>query len=251
MKWFCIPLLFLFSTLATYSNDPKPKVTFLIAEREYLSEETLPRFAKSHLSEDYHIQYCQADKEGNGRHILRNSQEIIGSDLLFISVRRRAFNKNVMNMIRLHIKKGKPVIGIRTASHAFQLRKETLPVGHEEWTNWDQEIIGGNYNGHLGKGLTCQIYQTSKVLSHEILDEVKLPFSSPATLYRNSPLPKTSIALLTGEVNGHPPEPVAWINKTTAGGKVFYTSLGHVDDFKNPAIHQLLKNGIKWCLTRD
>jgi hypothetical protein len=47
MKWFCIPLLFLFSILATYSNDPKPKVTFLIAEREYLSEETLPRFAKS------------------------------------------------------------------------------------------------------------------------------------------------------------------------------------------------------------
>jgi type 1 glutamine amidotransferase len=156
-----------------------------------------------------------------------------------------------MNMIRLHIKKGKPVIGIRTASHAFQLRKETLPVGHQEWTNWDHEIIGGNYNGHLGKGLTCQIYQTSKVLNHEILHKVKLPFPTPATLYRNSPLPKSSTALLTGEVKGHPPEPVAWINKTTSGGKVFYTSLGHVDDFKKPAFHQLLKNGIKWCLTRD
>ena len=46
-----------------------------------------------------------------------------------------------MNIIRQHIKKGKPVIGIRTASHAFQLRKETLPSGHEEWTNWDHEII--------------------------------------------------------------------------------------------------------------
>ena len=116
-----------FSTLVVYSNHPNPKITFLIAEREYRTEETLPRFAKSHLYEDYHIQYCQADKEGNGRHILRNSQEIKGADLLFISVRRRAFNKNVMNMIRQHIKKGKPVIGIRTASHAFQLRKETLP----------------------------------------------------------------------------------------------------------------------------
>jgi type 1 glutamine amidotransferase len=166
-------------------------------------------------------------------------------------VRRRAFDQNVMDMVRQHIKGGKPVIGIRTASHAFQLRKETLPVGHQEWTNWDHEIIGGNYNGHLGKGLTCQIYQTSKVLNHEILDEVKLPFPTPATLYRNSPLPKSSTALLTGEVKGHPPEPVAWINKTTSGGKVFYTSLGHVDDFKKPAFHQLLKNGIKWCLTRD
>ena len=96
MKWFCIPLLFLFPTLVIFSNDQKPKVTFLIAEREYLTEETLPRFAKSHLDGNYHIQYCEADKEGNGRHILRNTQEITGADLLFISVRRRAFDKNVI-----------------------------------------------------------------------------------------------------------------------------------------------------------
>jgi len=74
MKRFCIPLLFLFPALVVYSNDQKPKIAFLIAEREYRTEETLPRFAKSHLDEDYHIQYCQADKEGNGRHILRNAQ---------------------------------------------------------------------------------------------------------------------------------------------------------------------------------
>jgi hypothetical protein len=104
MKRFCIPLLFLFPALVVYSNDQKPKIAFLIAEREYGTEETLPRFAKSHLDEDYHIQYCQADKEGNGRHILRNSQEIKGADLLFISVRRRAFDQNVMNMVRQHIK---------------------------------------------------------------------------------------------------------------------------------------------------
>ena len=112
-------------------------------------------------------------------------------------------------------------------------RKETLPSGHEEWTNWDQEIIGGNYNGHLGKGLTCQIYQTSKVLSHEILDEVKLPFSTPATLYRNSPLPKSSIALLTGEVNGHPPEPVAWVTKLPQEGKSFIHHLDMLMILKN------------------
>ena len=68
MKWFCISLLFLFPTLAIYSNDPKPKITFLIAEREYRTEETLPALQNHTLYEDYHIQYCQADKEGIGRH---------------------------------------------------------------------------------------------------------------------------------------------------------------------------------------
>jgi type 1 glutamine amidotransferase len=41
---------------------------------------------------------------------------------------------------------------------------------------------------------------------------------------------------------------VAWINQTSSGGKVFYTSLGHVEDFKKPAFNQLLKNGIYWCI---
>ena len=192
MKWFCIPLLFLFPTLVVYSNDQKPKITFLIAEREYRTEETLPRFAKSHLDEDYHIHYCKADKKGNGRHILRNSQGIKGADLLFISVRRRAFNKNVMNMVRQHIKKGKPVIGIRTASHAFELRKEKLLDGHQEWPQWDREVIGGNYKGHHGKGLICKIKKAVPSDSHPILHNVKLPFTTPGSLYRNSPLPHSS-----------------------------------------------------------
>jgi hypothetical protein len=77
--------------------------------------------------------------------------------LLFISVRRRAFPAKTMNMIRAHIESGKSVVGIRTASHPFELRKEEVPRGHAEWTKWDAEVIGGNYHGHLGKGLICLI----------------------------------------------------------------------------------------------
>ena len=153
-----------------------------------------------------------------------------------------------MNLIRSHIAKGKPVIGIRTASHAFQLRKEKLPNGHQEWTEWDKEIIGGNYNGHLGKGLICMIDPHLKNSKHIILNGVKLPFSTPGTLYRNSPLPKSSLPLLIGSVKGYPNEPVAWIRKTTSGGRVFYTSLGHIEDFRNPNFNLLLKNAINWCL---
>ena len=248
MKWIFFTFSSVFLFLTSYSKEADPKITFLIAEREYLTEETLPAFARSHLIEEFRIAYCLADKEGETRHTLKNSEHIDDADLLFVSVRRRAFTTKVMNRIRIHIKKGKPVAGIRTASHAFQLRKEALPAGHQEWTKWDSEVIGGNYNGHLGKGLFCKIQSTSGGVNHEILNKVKLPFSTPATLYRNSPLPNSSMALLTGIVENHPPEPVAWINQTSSGGKVFYTSLGHVEDFKKPAFNQLLKNGIYWCI---
>jgi type 1 glutamine amidotransferase len=54
---------------------------------------------------------------------------------------------------------------------------------------------------------------------------------------------------LIGSIPGQQPEPVAWTNILPAGGsRVFYTSLGHVADFENPAFRKLLVNGICWTL---
>jgi type 1 glutamine amidotransferase len=42
---------------------------------------------------------------------------------------------------------------------------------------------------------------------------------------------------------------IFWRNRSSActGNRVFYTSLGQIDDFKEPAFQQLLKNGIQWA----
>ena len=45
---------------------------------------------------------------------------------------------------------------------------------------------------------------------------------------------------------GKPPEPVAWTN-AYKGGRVFYTSLGHPDDFKTPQFKKLLANAVLWA----
>ena len=153
-----------------------------------------------------------------------------------------------MNLIRSHITKANQSLESALHPTPSSYEKKKLPNGHQEWTEWDKEIIGGNYNGHLGKGLICMIDPHLKNSKHIILNGLKLPFSTPATLYRNSPLPKSSRPLLIGSVKGYPDEPVAWIRKTTSGGRVFYTSLGHIEDFRNPNFNLLLKNAINWCL---
>ena len=56
------------------------------------------------------------------------------------------------------------------------------------------------------------------------------------------------LLVLEGVVEGHAPEPVAWTFLRTDGGKSFYTSLGHVDDFRGPVLPRLLLNAIEWCL---
>jgi hypothetical protein len=71
------------------------------------------------------------------------------------------------------------------------------------------------------------------------------------SLYKVSPLEKGTAPLLIGAITGEPSEPVAWTH--TYGAKqarVFYTSLGHPDDFKNAEFRRLLLNGVAWAIAK-
>ena len=67
------------------------------------------------------------------------------------------------------------------------------------------------------------------------------------SLYVVSPLKQSAMALLTGTIPGKGSEPIAWVNETSHGNRVFYTSLGHVGDFEQPAFNRLLSNAIHWA----
>lgn len=68
------------------------------------------------------------------------------------------------------------------------------------------------------------------------------------SLYKTSPLAGGTTVLLTGRVEGRePPEPVAWAFTRPGGGRTFYTSLGHADDFELPDFQRLLLNGVYWA----
>jgi type 1 glutamine amidotransferase len=57
--------------------------------------------------------------------------------------------------------------------------------------------------------------------------------------------------LLMGTIPGAPPEPVAWTHTYgSEQARVFYTSLGHPDDFKNAEFRRLLLNGVEWAIAR-
>ena len=76
-----------------------------------------------------------------------------------------------------------------------------------------------------------------------------LPTGKYDQLYKNAPLDGSSVPLLTGKWTDKPDEPVAWTH-TYKGGRVFYTSLGHPDDFKQPQFRRLLLNAVLWASDR-
>ena len=69
-----------------------------------------------------------------------------------------------------------------------------------------------------------------------------------STLYKTSPLAASARLLMLGRVADRQPlEPVAWTHRSPAGGRVFYTSLGHPGDFQLPAFQLLLANAVRWA----
>jgi len=62
-------------------------------------------------------------------------------------------------------------------------------------------------------------------------------------------LSRSTKLLLTGTIPNKEAEPVAWTN-IYKKARVFYTSLGHPDDFNNPQFRRLLINAVFWAMNK-
>lgn len=240
--------------------EDRRHVLMLIGDDEYKTEVTLPEFAEKELVPlGFTVTIIHADpKDRNDFPGLVDA--LPKADLLIVSARRRTPKKEQLDAIRRHIAEGKPVIGIRTASHAFSLRagsdtSKLAEQGLDSWLDYDAAIHGGNYQGHHGVGPTTAITVAEGAQNHPILRGVDVAnLQGKGSLYRTSPLAVDTVPLLIGTISETAPEPIAWTNRakpTTENGpraRVFYTSLGHVDDFAQPAFRKLLLGGIFWTL---
>lgn len=129
-------------------GEGRPHLVMMIGEREYETKTSLAAFAERELAEEYRVTRIEA-KEGEGD-FPGLAGALAEADVLLVSVWRRALPEAQMAALRTYVAAGKPVVGIRTASHAFWLRGAKVPVGCAVWERWDQEVFGGNLAGTCG-----------------------------------------------------------------------------------------------------
>lgn len=228
-----------------FSADRRVRLAMLIAEDEYQTHETLPKFAAKHLSEHFSVQVCFGSE--STRHQIVGLDDLQNADAILVSVRRRALPQRDLQTIRNFVAQAKPVIGIRTASHAFSLRGKPAPKGTAVWPNFDAEVFGGNYTGHHANDLTSALRIPEHAVDHPILQATQPTAITPGgSLYKTSPLASGTQILIQGHADGQPAEPVAWTFVRNDGGRSFYTSLGHPTDFAQPAFEALLAGAIHW-----
>ena len=127
-----------------------------------------------------------------------------------------------MQAFKDYFEAGKPVVGIRTACHSFQ-----------NWLDFDGYEFGSHYHNHYPANKSPLTVATAPGgAGNPILQGVADSWQTPSSLYKMLPLTPACVTLLNGAWQDKPLEPIAWTT-THKGGRVFFTALGAIEDFKN------------------
>ena len=208
------------------------RVVFISGSAEYESDKTMP-ILKKYLESKYPSLVTIISAKGDD---LPGLEALEKCDVAVLFTRRLKLQGDQLDHVKKYVAAGKPLVGIRTASHGIQ-----------SWLEIDKDVFGGNYKGHYAEGPLCEVKLTPNDKERLILDGVK-PFKSKGSLYKNTGLAKDVDVLLTGSIPDHT-EPIAW-TRILKEQRVFYTSLGHQKDFEEDSFLQLVTNGIMWAGNR-
>jgi len=259
---------FLITALMSLACHAK-HIVLIAGDQEYRSEESMPALAR--ILETRHGFHCTVLRSINpsamdnvpGLEALRNA------DLMILFTRYLELPDDQMKEIIDYTNSGRPIVGLRTATHAFNYVKHLdSPYAKYGAQNknggYGRQVLGETWIAHYG---AHQKESTRGVLvaeqhDHPILRGVH-DIWGESDVYEITALSGDSRALVLGQVllgmdtaslpdPGKKLMPIAWIKTYTgAAGKtnrVFMTTLGHVMDFNNEGFRRLLVNACYWAM---
>ncbi|MBX9677493.1 MAG: ThuA domain-containing protein [Gemmataceae bacterium] len=256
-------------------------VVLISGDEEYRSEETMPQFGK--ILAKHHGFKCTVlfaiDKDGAINPNVSNIpglEALKSADLMIIFTRFRNLPDDQMQHIVDYVESGKPVIGMRTATHAFNIpngrkfAKYGNGFGGKDYAGgFGKQVLGErwvNHHGGHGKESTRGII-AKEAADHPIVRGIKdgdiwgttdvytvtlpLPNSTPIVYGQVLKGMKFDDAPVEGKKN-NPMMPVSWTrNYKGESGKearVFNTTMGASEDFTAEGTRRMMVNGTYWAL---
>ncbi|MFH1737923.1 MAG: ThuA domain-containing protein [bacterium] len=247
----------------------QPHVVFVTGDDEYRSEVSMPMIAEILEQRDgFKCSIAYAVDPATGERNPKYQQNIEGlealetANLAVIFIRFRALPDEQLNLILDYVNSGKPIVGLRTSTHAFR-----YPDGpNQKWNEgFGRDVFGQRWITHHGHESSTDVSVIPEMADHPILRGISEPFHCSSWLYHVTPLVGDCEPLLTGaSINSNKTsgaiefpltQPVAW-TKTYTGtsgkaARVFFTTLGHPKDFEVESVRRLLINGIYWALSLE
>jgi hypothetical protein len=254
-------------------------IVLVSGDEEYRSEEALPQLGKilaKHHGFKCTVLFAINPKDGtidpNVTSNIPGLEALKTADLMILFTRMRDLPDEQMKYIVDYVQSGKPIVAMRTATHAFAQKSKT----YRKYFWQDRETNGGfgrwalgetwiNHHGDHGRQSTRGLVAPGAE-KHPILRSIH-DIWGPTDVYEvRLPLPDDSNPLVLGQVlegmkptdrpvagkKNDPMMPIAWTKtyKTESGkmGKSFTTTMGASQDLESEGLRRLIVNACYWAI---
>jgi hypothetical protein len=257
-------------------------IVLVSGDEEYRSEEALPQLAKilaTHHGFKCTVLFAVDPKTGMVNPMQKDNipglEALSSADLMIIFTRFRDLPDEQMKHIVDYVESGRPIIGIRTATHAFQIpRGKTYSRYGFDSREWDggfgRQVLGETWLNHHGKHGS----QSTRGIVADGMDEHPIARGiddgdiwGPTDVYGvKLPLPGDSEPIILGQVltgmkaddnpaegkQNNPMMPIAW-TKTYTGkagkpARVFTSTIGASQDMSSEGVRRMFVNASYWAL---
>jgi type 1 glutamine amidotransferase len=255
-------------------------VVLVSGDEEYRSEEALPQLGK--ILSQRHGFKCTVlfaidpetgDIDPQQSSNIPGLESLASADLMIIATRFRSLPDEQMKHIVEYVEAGKPIIGLRTATHAFNFKGQSA-YAHYGWNykgeefsqGFGRQVLGETWISHHGKHKSESTRGLVADDSHPIATGIKDgDIWGPSDVYGvRLPLPGDSHPIVLGQIltgmsatdepvadeRNDPMMPIAW-TRSYKGGRIFTTTMGAATDLQNEALRRLLLNAALWCVGRE
>lgn len=242
--------------------DERPLVVFVTGDHEYSSEATMPLLAKE-LETNYNMRtiVLKSSPDQNAEENIPGLEALKDADLAVFFLRWRRLPAEQLKYIDDYLNSGKPVMGFRTSTHAFNYAKDHALY---EWNAFGERAFGSppGWGGpaqhtHYGHESSTDVSVIDEAADHPVLAGVDKKFHVRSWLYKvlpDYPSQGATWLLMGKAVDPNTPEaienPVAWTWKSSSGARTFMTTMGHPEDFQQEAMQRLCINAVHWALDK-
>jgi type 1 glutamine amidotransferase len=254
-------------------------VVLISGDEEYRSEETLPQLAKilsKHHGFKCTVLFAIDPKTGEINPQVNNNipglEALKTADLMVIFTRFRNLPDEQMKYVINYVEAGKPVVGIRTATHAFS---NGGTYGKWTWNGkekgfeggFGRQVLGETWVNHWGahgsqstRGVIAPGQEKNPILRGikdgdvwgptDVYEAHPTDGCTPVLLGQVLKGMKPTDAALEGKKND-PMMPIAWTKKYSAGegktGRALCSTIGAATDFATEGTRRLIVNGCFWA----
>ncbi len=256
-------------------------IVFIAGDEEYRSEEGLPMLAQI-LAERhgftctvlFPINPSTGAIEPTVLDHIPGLEALHTADLCVLLLRFRELPDAQMKHFVDYVNSGKPIIGLRTATHAFNyVKNKQSPYAKYSCTNpqwpggFGQQVLGETWVSHHGDHGT---ESTRGVINAPFKDDPILrgvaDIWGPSDVYTVSHLPAEAKVLVWGQVltgmkptdlplagaKNHPMMPLVWVRdftgETGKTSRILTTTMGAAVDLENEGLRRLLVNASYWAV---